>query len=139
MSSAAVVLIIVALFCVAYVYFARRSKPAPSAAGDAPVDCSTCAGSDPRCEQVCMMEASTQPVEYFDDEELDDFRGRPSDSYSEAETAQFAEVLETLRPGEVKAWGRSIHLRGISLPDALKDEFAQLSEADPSSPTTGKA
>ena len=35
--------------------------------------CATCSGEDPRCEQECMMEAATKPVEYFDDEELDAF------------------------------------------------------------------
>lgn len=91
-------------------------------------NCATCNGEDPRCEQECMMEASTKPVDYFDDEELDAYRGRPSDSYTDEETAQFAEVLETLRPEEVKAWNRSLILRGINMPDGIKDEFIALAE-----------
>lgn len=86
-------------------------------------DCSTCTDDNPSCEQLCMMKASTEPVEYFDDEELDAFKGRPSSDYNEDETAQFAEVLETLRPNEVKAWNRSLILRGISMPDGIKDEY----------------
>lgn len=33
--------------------------------------CATCDGTaSTKCEQECMMEASTKPIEYFDDEEL---------------------------------------------------------------------
>ena len=36
--------------------------------------CATCDGTaSTKCEQECMMEASTKPIEYFDDEELDAF------------------------------------------------------------------
>jgi hypothetical protein len=89
-------------------------------------DCATCSGVDAMCEQECMMEAATKEVEYFDDEELDAYQGRPSDGFSEEETQQFAEILETLRPEDVKAWNRSLILRGINMPDGIKDEFIQL-------------
>ena len=89
-------------------------------------DCSSCNGTDDRCEQVCMMEAATRDIEYYDDEELDQYRGRPSDQYTDEETELFAEVLETLQPHEVKAWGRSLTLRGINMPNGIKDEFAVL-------------
>lgn len=91
--------------------------------------CSTCDGTAAtKCEQDCMMEASTKPIEYFDDEELDTFKGKASDTYSDDEVEQFADVLYTMRQDEVAAWCRSLHLRGIELPDQLKDEvFALLS------------
>lgn len=89
-------------------------------------DCSSCSGDDGRCEQVCMMEAATKDIEYYDDEELDQYKGRPSDQYTDEETEQFAEVLETLQTNEVKAWGRSLTLRGINMPDGVKDEYAAL-------------
>lgn len=44
-----------------------------------------------------MLEAATKPIEYFDDEELDAFKGRPSDKYTDEEIERFAEVLESLR------------------------------------------
>lgn len=91
-------------------------------------DCSTCDGTNVKCEQVCQMEAATKPVEYFDDEELDAFAGRPSDGYSDEEAAQFADVLETLRQNEVRPWNRSLILRGINMPDQIKDEFIALAE-----------
>ena len=84
--------------------------------------CATCNGSDPRCEQECMMEAATKPIEYFDDEELDKFAERRSDSYTDDEAEMFREVLYTMKPEEVKDWCRSLTLRRISLPDQVKDE-----------------
>ena len=89
-------------------------------------DCSTCSGDDSACEQVCMMQAATKDIVYFDDEELDIYRGRPADSYNADETEQFAEVLETLRPTEIKEWNRSLILRGINMPDGIKDEYFAL-------------
>lgn len=89
-------------------------------------DCSTCTDDNPSCEQMCMMKAATEPIEYFDDEELDAYKGRTADSYNEEETAQFAEILETLRPNEIKAWNRSLILRGISMPNGIKDEYIAL-------------
>lgn len=89
-------------------------------------NCATCSDPTMGCEQTCMMEAATKPIEYFEDEELDVYKGRPSDSYTDEETEQFAEVLETLKPHEVKAWSRSLILRGINMPDGIKDEFIQM-------------
>lgn len=84
--------------------------------------CATCNGENDKCEQECMMEAATKPIEYFDDEELDAFKGRPSDNYTDEEVEQFSYVLNTMPQEEVKDWCRSLHLRGIELPDQLKDE-----------------
>ncbi len=91
-------------------------------------DCSSCDGTNVKCEQVCQMEAATKPAEYYDDEELDAFRGRQSDEYNDEEAAMFAEVLETLRPDEVRPWSRSLIVRGINMPDQIKDEFIALAE-----------
>ena len=88
--------------------------------------CATCNGDNTKCEQDCMMEAATQPIEYFEDEELDAFRGRPSDSYTDDEVEMFADTLYTMRHDEVAAWCRSLNLRGIQLPDQLKDEVVML-------------
>ena len=88
--------------------------------------CSTCNGEDSRCEQECMMEAATKPIEYYDDEELDRFANRPSDSYSDEEAENFREVLYTMKPDDVKGWNRSLILRGISIPDQIKDEVVIL-------------
>ncbi len=91
-------------------------------------NCSTCDGVNATCEQVCQMEAATKPVEYYDDEELDAYKGRRSDNYSDDEASEFADVLETLRPEDVKPWNRSLILRGINMPDQIKDEYIALAE-----------
>lgn len=88
--------------------------------------CDTCNGEDSRCEQECMMEAATKPIEYYDDEELDRFALRPSDSYTDEEAEEFREVLYTMKPDDVKGWNRSLILRGISIPDQIKDEVVIL-------------
>lgn len=69
-----------------------------------------------------MMEAATKEIEYYDDEELDTYKGRPSDSYSDEEVEEFAEILYTMQPKDVAGWSRSLILRGINLPNQLKDE-----------------
>ncbi len=86
------------------------------------VSCNTCNGENTKCEQECMMEAATKEIEYYDDEDLDVFKGRPSDEYTDEEVEQFSEVLYTMKPDEVTGWNRSLILRGINLPDQLKDE-----------------
>lgn len=91
-------------------------------------DCSSCDGTDDKCEQVCMMEAATKDIEYYDDEELDRFRGRQSDQYTDEEVEEFATVLYTMQPKEVKAWNRSLILREINLPNQIKDELIAMIE-----------
>ncbi len=103
----------------------RKGEETPLREG---ASCNTCNGSNSRCEQVCMMEASLKAPEYFDDEELDRYKGRASDSYTSEEVDEFADVLYTMRPEEVAAWNRSLHLRGVSIPDALKDEVIAMIE-----------
>lgn len=122
-----VTIAVIAILCLgiitALIHFFSKSDDKPVAA---PPSCATCDGSDSRCEQECMLEAATKEIEYFDDEDLDAFRGRPSDSYSDSEAELFSEVLYTMRPEEVAAWSRSLTLRGINVPDQLKDELFML-------------
>lgn len=98
----------------------RRHGEEPVVVNDS---CATCNGDNDKCEQECMMEAATLPVEYFDDEELDAFRGRRSDEYTDDEIQQFAYILDTMQPTDVRPWTRSLTLRGIEVPDELKDEL----------------
>mgnify|MGYP006960291934 FL=1 len=88
--------------------------------------CATCNGEDERCEQECMLEAAVKTIEYYDDEELDQYRGRPSDGYTDSEAEEFADVLYTMKPEEVKGWNRSLILRQINLPNQLKDEVIMM-------------
>lgn len=85
-------------------------------------DCSTCTGYTERCPQVCAMEAAVKPIVYFDDEELDRYRDRDADKYTDEEVEEFAQVLYTMRPDEVEEWCNSLQMRGVQLPNQLKDE-----------------
>ncbi len=91
-------------------------------------DCTSCSGSNSKCEQECMMEASVREIEYFDDEELDAYKGRESNCYTDEEADEFRQIMETMKPEEVKAWNRSLILREISMPDQVKDEYIMLAE-----------
>ena len=75
------------------------------------------------------MEAAVRPVEYFDDEELDKYKGRPSDASTDEEADEFAEVMYTMRPEEVRDWNRSLILRGVSVPDQIKDELIAMMDS----------
>ena len=68
------------------------------------------------------MAAVSKQIEYYNDEELDRFRGRGSDAYSPDEIEEFRDVLYTMRDDEVAGWLRSLQLRAVELPDELKDE-----------------
>ena len=89
-----------------------------------------CCGQHAVCEKDLLMKAVGEPIEYFDDEELDRFRGRSGDSYTEAEEEEFRAVLETTLTREVGDWLRSLQLRGIELPESLRDEAVMLMESD---------
>ncbi len=101
-----------------------KDTPVTFAAGD----CSSCGGTNPKCEQECMMEAAVKETEYFDDEELDAYRGRPGDGYTPDETEEFRRIMETMGPEDLRAWNRSLILRGVNMPDGIKDEYILLSE-----------
>ena len=86
-----------------------------------PVDMECC-GQHEVCEKESLLAAISKQVEYYNDEELDRFRGVPSDGFSVDETEEFREILYTMRNDEVAGWVRSLQLRGVSLPDGIKDE-----------------
>lgn len=81
-----------------------------------------CCGQHVVCEKELLMKAAAEPIEYFDDEELDRFRGRASDAYTAEEEEEFREVLYTTLTREVGDWLRSLQLRGIELPEGVRDE-----------------
>ena len=113
-------LIALGVFSALYAIVTNRNREeSPVVQADS---CATCNGENDKCEQECMMEAATKPIEYFDDEELDTFKGRSSDGYTDEEVEQFSYVLNTMPQKEIRDWCRSLHLRGIEIPDQLKDE-----------------
>lgn len=81
-----------------------------------------CCGQHETCEKDSLLAAVSKQIEYYNDEELDRFRGRLSSEYSENEVDEFREVLYTMQEVEVAGWVRSLQLRAVELPDELKDE-----------------
>ena len=85
---------------------------------DAPVGC-----EDSGCglKTVCSRKDNQPtPEDYYDDEELDSYKGRAADDYTESEVNEFGEVLATLRKEEVTPWLNSLCTRGINLPRQLQ-------------------
>ena len=124
-----VILIGVALFGLVAGYFYNRNIQKKIDRGEleeAPpvvtVD-SECCGQHQICEKESLLAAVSKQIEYYDDEELDRFKGRPSDGYSEEEIEEFRDILYSMQEVDVAGWSRSLQLRGIELPDALKDEL----------------
>jgi hypothetical protein len=88
-----------------------------------------CCGKHAVCEKQKLAEARLRAAQYFDDEELDRFRGRRSDGYSDTEVEEFRYVMYTMRQNEVREWMECLQAREIEIPDELKEEcYAMMNE-----------
>lgn len=85
-----------------------------------------CCGQHSVCEKESLLAGISNQIEYYEDEELDSYRGLMPDEYTEAQIEQFRDVLYTLKPEEIGGWARSIQLREINLPSVVKDELIML-------------
>lgn len=124
-----ILILIVAIFGLTAGYFNNRNIQKKIERGElekAPevvdVD-SECCGQHQICEKESLLAAVSKQIEYYDDEELDRFRGRQSDQYEEEEIEEFRDILYSMKDDEVAGWSRSLQLRGVELPDELKDEL----------------
>ncbi|MDE7135701.1 MAG: phospholipase [Muribaculaceae bacterium] len=88
-----------------------------------PKDGPVCCGMHVVCEKDSLSPTISTDIEYYDDEELYSYIGRPPESYTDGETDQFREILFTLLPSDIAGWARSLQLRGIQLPPAVRDEL----------------
>lgn len=59
---------------------------------------------------------------YYNDEELDAYKGIPADDYTPEQAAEIREVFETLMPKEVSDWVCAMSARGIELPADVREE-----------------
>ncbi len=87
---------------------------------------SECCGQHEVCEKESLLAAVSKDVEYYNDEELDRYRGRRPDAFSSDEIEEFREILYTMRSDEVAGWVRSLQLRGVELPEELRDEVLMI-------------
>lgn len=87
-----------------------------------------CGKQPSECGTSCFCDAEAQlrkmkvQIEYYDDEELDAYRGMKPDCYTDDQIDVFSEIMSTMKPQEVAGWLRSLELRGIALPAKLRDE-----------------
>jgi len=84
-----------------------------------------CCGMHINCAKDTLSPV-TDEVEYYEDEELDRFKGYTPAGYSNEEIEEFRNVLLTLRPEEIAGWARSIQVRGIELPAIIKEELLMI-------------
>ena len=85
-----------------------------------------CCGMHITCERDSLLASVSDGIVYYDDEELDAYRGRAAGDYSDSEVEQFRDVLLTLLPEDIAGWARSLQLRGIELPNAVRDELLMI-------------
>ena len=85
-----------------------------------------CCGMHMTCEKDSLLVATSPEIVYYDDEELDIFKGREADQYTDAETEIFRDILFTMLPEDIAGWARSLQLRGIAMPEIVKDELLMI-------------
>ena len=73
-----------------------------------------CCGQHEICEKESLLAAVSKKVEYYDDEELDRFRGHSSDGYSEEEIEEFREVMVYLQGRRKWRDGAAVYSFGVS-------------------------
>lgn len=109
-----------------------KNSPAETTDDVAPTDEKTdeeeeeCCGMHITCERDSLLASVSPDIVYYDDEELDRFRGTPSSDYSDEAIEEFRNVLFTLLPEDIAGWARSIQLRGIELPDSVREELLMI-------------
>lgn len=81
-----------------------------------------CCGQHEVCEKESLLAAVSKKIEYYDDEELDKYIGVNPDEYTPDQEEEFRDVFYTMQDTDVAGWVRSLQLRGIALPDNIKDE-----------------
>lgn len=82
-----------------------------------------CCGLHITCEKDSLLQGVSTEIEYYDDEELDAYKGVAADAYSDEQIEEFRDVLLTLLPHDIAGWARSLQLRGIELPEIVMQEM----------------
>lgn len=84
-----------------------------------------CCGQYTVCEQESLLYQGDEIV-YYDDEELDAYRGLSAEIYDEVQLQAFEEVFYSLQPEDVAGWLRSLQLRDVNLPMSLREEACMI-------------
>ena len=101
----------------------KRMTPEQREQADRTVEPEECCGMHVTCERDSLLASVCPEIEYYDDEELDRYRGTAPDEYSDEAIEEFRNVLLTLLPTDIAGWARSIQLRGIEPPTPVREEL----------------
>jgi hypothetical protein len=102
-----------------------QAAQAATAEADTTAD-SECCGMHITCERDSLLSSVSDDIVYYDDEELDTYRGRSASEYQDSEIEQFRDILLTLLPEDIAGWARSLQLRQIELPTAVREELLMI-------------
>ena len=120
--SSSIIIAIVFVFLATGMYILRHAyknnTPADESHDNHDGEDGTCCGKHTNCAK-----GYDNSNLYFDDEELDRFKGVRADEYTEADIEEFRQVLYTMREDEVENWAHCIETRGIELQQEIKDEI----------------
>ncbi len=120
-----VVLILVALIVAWFVSNKAKNKDEVEEEGkEVPADC---CGAHEVCEADSLL-SSSDNIEYYNDEELDRYRGVAPKGYSDEAIEEFRDILYTLKEREVAGWMKSIQLRQVQLPEIIREEALMIVE-----------
>ncbi|MEG0795668.1 MAG: hypothetical protein RR397_04040 [Odoribacter sp.] len=110
-------LIIVALFT----FLSQRKNKEANEIIAPPAEC---CGAHAICEKG-LKKASSQ-IDYFEDEELDLYKGIPANCYNNKQIDEFRDILYSLRQEEITDWLISLEKREINLPEILRQEALEM-------------
>lgn len=86
-----------------------------------------CCGAHEICEAETLLTLKEEII-YYSDEELDRYRGISADDYNKEQIEEFRDVLLTLQMHEVTGWLKSLQLRQINIPSAIREEAFMIVE-----------
>ncbi|WP_340111600.1 hypothetical protein [Maribellus mangrovi] len=101
--------------------FSRNNKESEPEEEDKLEIPSDCCGAHEVCEFEEMLQ-NPEEIVYYEDEELDRFKGISANAYNDEQIDEFREVLYTLKNDEIRMWLLSIERRKLQLPAILRQE-----------------
>jgi len=99
----------------------KGRMPADAAEQNSLTDDEACCGQHLVCEQDSLLYQGEEIV-YYDDEELDAYKGQPAETYTETQLRAFEDVFYSLQDSDMAGWLRSLQQREINLPLELRDQ-----------------
>ena len=121
MYSTIILFIILLLIIAGFFILNKLYRNRPAAADDHhthDTDDGVCCGKHSNCSKG--YDSSNL---YFDDEELDAFKGMKQEEYTDADIELFRHILYTMKSDEIDTWVHCLQTRGIEIPQVVKDEI----------------